>query len=141
MIRAHLDAVAALLDPLKAAPASVPVYVGSVDGDDAALSDLPPARTPYVVVRSDTMPLSSDRLATWSQRLDGRVYVQCVGADWREAAWALEQTRARLLDVAPVVSGRSVAPLQLEGGQPVEADRDVTPPVFMGVDVYRLLSV
>jgi hypothetical protein len=141
VIRSHLDAVAALLAPLKSAPANMPVYVGSVDGDDAALTDLPPAHTPYVVVRSDTMPITSDRLAPWSQRLDGRVYIQAVGADWREAAWALEATRALLSDVAPAVTGRSVAALALEGGQPIEADRDVTPPLFMGVDVYRLMSV
>lgn len=144
MIRAHFDAVVALLAPLKAAPSNTPILVGGADSIDQA-PVLPAARvTPYVVVRPDSMPQESDRLAPFSGNLNGRIYVTCIGADVREVQWAQERTRALLVDKRPSVTvasvARSVAPLSLEGGSPVAIDRDVTPHLYYAVDVYRLFS-
>jgi hypothetical protein len=140
-IRAHLTAVAALLAPLQAAPTNLLVFTGSVDGEGTPLVPIQPERTPYVVVRLGASPVTSGRLAPYSRELDARIYVACAGATWDEAAWAMEQIRVVLLDVVPVVSGRSLGPLRMVDSSPIEPDRDATPPVFVGVDLYGLLSV
>jgi hypothetical protein len=142
VIRAHYSAVRALVAALEAAPTSLLVFDGAVDGEDVGLAPQQPERTPYVVLRPGRSPqVNDERLAPWSRRFDGRVYVTCVGATWDEAAWALEQTRGVLLDVVPVVAGRSVAPLALFDSSPIEVDRDTAPPLFVGVDLYSLFSV
>lgn len=139
-VRAHFDATVALLDPLKGAPSNTAVLVGGADAIDQA-PVLPSARpTPYVVVRPDSLPQENDRLAPWSNNVNGRIYVTCVGKDVREVQWALEKTRALLLDRRPTVAGRSVGRLAMDGGSPLSIDRDVTPAVYYSVDVYRLFS-
>lgn len=140
MIRAHVAAIRDLLAPLEAAPTNLLMFEAGLDGEDVALAPLQPARTPYVVLRIGGFPLSSSRLAQWSNDLDGRLYVACAGAVWDEAAWALEKTRGVLLDAVPVVSGRSVAPLSLVDSSQIEADRDASPPVWVGVDLYAVRS-
>ena len=140
MIRAHVDAVLTLLAPLSAAPSSTPVFDGTVDDESHPVPTTAPPRTPYVVVSSDDMPMRGQTLGTWSSTLDGLLYVRCVGSDRREAQWAQEKTRALLLDVRPQVTGRSCWPLKLVDGDPLRPDRDVTPPVLVVVDVYRLAS-
>lgn len=140
MIRAHVDAVRALLAPLEASPTSLLVFEGGLDGPYTATLPLQPLRTPYVVLRVGGFPISTGRLAQWSNDLDGRLYVACAGAVWDEAAWAMEKTRGVLLDAVPVVSGRSVAPLRLVDSSPIEADRDASPPVWVGVDLYAVRS-
>lgn len=137
MIRTHLAAVVALL---ATRPASLHLWVPTLDDAGQVPSANTPPDTPYVVVRPDGMPLSSDRLAQWSTVLNGRIYVTHVGATQDEVLWAMEQTRALLLDAYPVVSGRSVSPLAIVASGPIEADRDVSPPVLVGVDIYRLFS-
>jgi hypothetical protein len=140
MIRAHLDAFVALLAPLTSAPTSMPVVVGSADAVNQAPA-LPADRvTPFVVVRSDNMPVTSGRLAQYSGNLLGRVYVTCVGKTVREAQWAQEKTRALLIDKKPVVTGRSVARLKLADSSPTQTDRDVQPPLVYAVDMYELFS-
>ena len=140
MIRAHLDAVLALLAPLTVPPASMLVRDGTVDDESHPVTATAPPATPYVVVSTDSMPMRGDRLADWSSILDGLLYVTCVGSDRREAQWAQEKTRALLLDVRPTVAGRSCWSLKLVDGDPMRPDRDVTPPVLVAVDVYRLAS-
>ena len=130
----------ALLAPLTAAPTLLPVSVGEDDDQGKALPS-GPMQTPRVVVRFSSLLRSSEVLAPNSARQDGRVYVVCEGATWDECAWAMEHTRTVLVDVAPVVAGRSVAALALDATSGPDADRDAPPPVFVGVDIYRLLSV
>lgn len=140
MIRAHLNAVLALLAPLSASPTDTPIYTGSADAQDQA-PILPAARvTPYVVVRTDNMPVTSGRLAQYSGNLTGRFYVTCIGKTVEEAQWAQEKTRALLVDKRPVVTGRSVGRLSLTDSSPVETDRDVQPPLVYAVDVYTVFS-
>lgn len=141
MIRAHLDAVSELLAPLQSAPTNLLVVLAGLDDAWTALDPQQPQRLPYVVVRTTGMPVTSDRLAQWSNRLDGRIYVTCVGAVWDSAAWAMEKTRGVLLDAVPTVAGRSVAPLALVDSSDIAADRDASPPVWVGTDIYRLMSV
>jgi hypothetical protein len=139
VIRAHVAAVRALLAPLEASPTSMPVFVAGLDDPHVPLDPQQPSRTPYVVLRTDGLPtLRSERLAPWSNDVTGRLYVVCAGSSWDEAAWALEKTRGVLADVVPVVAGRSVAPLRLVDSSDIEADRDVSPPLWSGVDVYAL---
>lgn len=137
MLRAHLAAVRVLLEPLTAPPSSTPVIVGDLDdAGKASTAGVLPV-TPYVMVRPDSFPMVSDRLAQWSANVNGRLYVTCVGGTVAEAQWAQERTRDLLLDKRPVVAGRSVAPLALVDGQPLQSDRDTTPPLLFVVDVYR----
>lgn len=139
-VRAHVDAVMALLASLPNAPTSMPVLRQSADAIDQAPA-LPASRvTPYVVVRTDSMPMESGRLAQYSGNLRGLVYVTHVGESAKEAQWAQEKTRVLLLDKKPVVSGRSVGRLSMTDSSPVLADRDVQPPLIYVVDVYSLFS-
>jgi hypothetical protein len=140
VIRAHLDAVMALLAPLSAAPTNTPVIKGSPDSLDQA-PQLPASRvTPFVVVRPDSMPMASGRLGQYSGNLNGRIYVTCVGANTDEAQWAQEKTRALLLDKRPTVAGRSVGRMGMDDSSLMQRDPDVTPPLFFVVDIYRLFS-
>jgi hypothetical protein len=140
VIRAHLDAVMALLASLASAPTSMPVVRQSADALDQA-PVLPGTRvTPYVVVRTDSMPMESGRIAQYSGNLNGLIYVTHVGESVKEAQWAQEKTRVLLLDKKPTVTGRSVGRLSLADSSPVQTDRDVQPPLIYVVDVYRLFS-
>jgi hypothetical protein len=140
VIMEHFQAVSGLLAPLEAAPTNLLVAISALD--DVWTPQLPqqPERYPYVVVRPDSMPVFSDRLAQYSGNLLGRVYVTAVGEVVNQVLWALDKTRSVLVDAVPVIAGRSVSPLRLDGGQPVMADRDTTPPVFFGVDIYTLFT-
>lgn len=137
MIRAHLDAVTALL--VAALPVSCTVHSGEVSGLDEAQAPAP--ATPYVVVRTDSGRMASDRLAQWSHRLDLRLYVTGVGATQREALWAIEKCRSALLDARPVVTGRACSPMRMGDSSPVTVDRDVTPHLHVAVDVWDLTSL
>lgn len=140
MIRAHLDAFVALITPLSSAPTSMPVLTGSADAQNQAPA-LPADRvTPFIVVRTDNMPVFSDRIAQHSANLIGRFYVTCVGKTVREAQWAQEKSRALLVDKKPTVSGRSVGRLKLSDSSPTQTDRDVQPPLVFAVDVYEFFS-
>lgn len=140
MIRVHVQAFRALLAPLEAAPTGLLVVMAALDGEDVALTPQQPARTPYVVVRVGGFGQDSDRLAPWSQAVDGRLFVAHAGATWDEAAWAVEHTRSVLLDVVPTVTGRSCAPLALVDSSPIAADRDASPPLFETTDLYAFRS-
>ena len=137
MIRAHLDAVTALLTA--SLPASCTVHAGEVSGVDEAAQPAP--ATPYVVVRTDPGRMTSDRLAQWSSRLDMRLYVTAVGATQRETLWAAERCRSALLDARPVVAGCICSPLRMGDASPVTVDRDVTPHLHVAVDVWDLTSL
>jgi hypothetical protein len=140
VIRAHLDAVMALLASLTSAPTNMPVVRQSADALDQA-PVLPGTRvTPYVVVRTDSMPMESRAIAQYSGNLHGLIYVTHVGESVKEAQWAQEKTRVLLLDKKPTVTGRSVGRLSLADSSPVQTDRDVQPPLIYVVDVYRLFS-
>ncbi len=137
MIRAHLTGFLGLLTPLAGNP---PVLTGSADAQDQA-PILPTDRTtPYVVVRTDNMPMTSDRIAQASTHLTGRFYVTHVGKTVQEVQWAQEKTRALLVDKRPTVTGRSVGRLSMTDSSPVQTDRDVQPPLVYAVDVYTCFS-
>lgn len=140
MLRAHLTGFLALLAPLSSAPSNVPVVTGAADSEDQAPAL--PANRPerFIVVRPDSMPVDSGRLAQYSGNLNGRLYVTCVGRTVEQVQWLQEKSRALLVDKRPVVTGRSVAPLKVLDGSPVTVDRDVQPSVLYAVDVYQLFS-
>jgi len=140
VIRAHRDAVLALLAPLTTDPAvGFTVAVGALDdAGKPALDPVPPV-TPYAVLRIRSR-MTSDRLVPWHGRFDATVYLTHCGRTEDEAAWAQERTRALLLDAVPAVTGRVCAPLAMLDSQPIHTDRDVSPPLFYGVDVYTVYS-
>lgn len=138
-VRAHMDGVLALVTPLAGSPTTLPVYSAALDGaEQAPLTGHPDSR--WVVVDFDGLPAVNDRLAGWSNLIDGLVYVRHFGATAREVAWAQEKTRVALLDVTPAVAGRSVSPLRMYSAQRPTPDRDEPGPVFSAVDVYTLFS-
>lgn len=136
-IRAHRDAFRALIT------AALPNHQ-LVDGVWGTAEQAPPAQTPpatpYMVLRVGSAPLTSDRLAPFSNVLALRLNLTCVGATQDEALWLVEHTRTVLLDQRITVAGWNTGPLQLADTQPVRPDTDVDPPLMVAVDVYGLTS-
>jgi len=139
VIRAHVAGVLALVTPLAAAPTSMPVYSSALDGaEQPPLTGHPDSR--WVVVDFDGLPQDNDRLAGWSANITGLVYVRHFGQTFAEVGWAQEKTRSALLDVRPVIAGRSVQPLRMYSAQRPSPDRDEPTPLFAAVDVYQLFT-
>ena len=132
-MRAHMEAVKAMLEPL---------------GRDVYLVDVPEGSTlryPYIILWSTTGRMISETLCGTQSDLDDLLGVTCVGMS-PEAVWSVSSLpRGLLLDEAPNVEGRHVAELRLYDTQSVQADRDVTLPntnrhPYFGVDLYALRS-
>lgn len=137
MIDAHAQAVLALLAAVDDPPLTV--YDGRVD-----VSAGRPVDPPYVLLyfaASDPLQTGSLSLAHRSERHRLDIYAHCVGATARAARMVADQVRAALLDVVPVVPGRTCWPIRLEESRPPERDETTGVPVFDAVSVYRLQSV
>lgn len=128
MIRAHIDAVVALLN----ASPNVVVHDGIVP-NNAAL--------PYVVVFADQGAADPTSLAYASDWRTFHLHTTCVGSTQLQVRALAERVDAALLDQRPTVAGRSVAPLRKALTQPVRQDTDVDPPVLFAADVWVLSSV
>jgi len=130
MMRAHLDAIKALL-----APTGMPVHVVRHSG---TLSH------PYVLVWAPPGRLVSDSLQTTNDLRDV-VGVTTVAATPEAVYSKVDAVRACLLDVAPTVAGWHCDELKLRDSQPVTEDRDVKLPnsnafPCFAVDLYDLSS-
>lgn len=130
MIRAHADAVLALL----AADTSIRVYPAVVPGSPvlpyAVLFAGPPGATATAL----------DGRSTWRQF---RFHINTVGSTAQQVFALAERIEARLLDVVPVVAGRRTGPITrtLETPQPIQRDDDVSPPVLYCADMWEFVSV
>lgn len=125
MIRAHVDAVVALVPTVSA-------YVTRPPGD---------ASLPYVVVHPDQGEAYADSMAGASSWRPWTVQTTCVGVTAEQALWAAEQVEAGLLDAVPTVAGRQCTPIRKEASVPLARDEDVQPPVFIARDVWAFVSV
>lgn len=138
MIAEHAAAVLALLDADNTAPALV-VHDGKVPNNAPSV-----AEQPYVLVYfDDTDPELADSrpLTGASQRYVMRATCHSVGGNALAARMVADRVRTALLDVVPVVTGRTCQPIRREDGQPVQRDEETLTSVFDKVDVYRVESV
>lgn len=133
-VKEHADALLALArGPGPGSPLTVL--------DAANPDNLPP---PYVLVYLlDEDPEFSDSRPAegTSERFVLRGYFHLVGGN-AEATRALgDKLRARLLDIAPAIEGRSCFPIRRESGSPPGRNESTGTLVMDRVDVYRLESV
>lgn len=130
-INDHAEAIRALLDADNTPPALV-VYVGAV-----------PAGTlpPYVCVYfSHVNPEQAE-----SQALDGastrvvmRAICHSVGGNATAAMAVAQRVSTTLLDVRPVISGRTCFPIRHELGEDPRRDESTGTQIQDKLDVYRL---
>lgn len=116
-IQAHADAILALL---RAAVTNVyPTETGTPGSDEQVPATAVP---PYVSVhfhREFAEPQSMDGLTT---RVVMRVACHCVGADEVGARAVSQKVADALLDVTPVVAGRTCFPIRHEQSVPPRID-------------------
>jgi len=130
MMRAHLDAVKAML-----APTGLPVHLVRHSGT---------MTLPYVLLWASAGRLVSDSLETTNDLRD--VLGVTVVAATPEAVYSkVDAVRACLLDQAPTVAGWHADELTLRDSQQVTEDRDVKLPntnafPCFAVDLYDLSS-
>lgn len=135
MIDSHAAAILALLDTDNANPPLV--VLDGINTDPVTRKSLGP---PYVLAYFD---------AGWNDlSFRGRSHtfslgITChsVGGSARAARIVHDRVEAALLDVAPVVAGRSCYPIRWESGTPASRDESTGTPVFDQVDVYVLRSL
>jgi hypothetical protein len=104
-------------------------------------------RPPYVVAYFSaehpdaSIDSQSSDLANGSYREDTYAYCHCVGSNAIAARAVASRVQAALLDVLPVISGRSCWPIRHTENQPATRDESTGVLVMDQVDVYRLSSV
>jgi hypothetical protein len=131
VIRAHVNAYLARLrqDPLLASrvgDAKAPPNVAAGDW--------------YVVVYPDQGARDVERLSALQTRLDMEFIVHSIGPTREQAQYGAERVYAQTLGFKAVVAGRSCWPMTAAVSKPIALDKDVTPPLFYAVDVFRLSS-
>lgn len=140
-IQAHANAVLGLLVPPNVTAA---VLDGAVP---KAVPPAPPQARPYLLLymyletpdgleAADAVSLDFD-----SDVVDFWVYCHCIGDDAPAARAVSAQARLALLNVTPVVTGRSCAPIRSRSGQPPRRDEETGPLVMDQVDVYKFRSI
>jgi hypothetical protein len=127
----HWQAIRDLLDPL-----TVAVYEGQVPSTPTF---------PYVVLRMDTGNDRDEKLCMASERTDFRPMVTSVGLTDPQVRWLADQVYALLVDVRPVVAGRTCTRIDRETSIPVTTDTDETDPdtgrhPMFAVDTYHFVS-
>jgi hypothetical protein len=136
-IQAHARAVLDLLDADNTAPALV-----VLDGFVPAGQEPPYVlvyfyvATPDGLTAPDKVSLNFD-----SSVVDLWAYCHSVGGNAVAARAVATRVRTALLDVTPVVSGRSCFPIRWREGQPAGRDELTGPLIVDQVDVYGFTSV
>lgn len=131
MIVAHWLAIRDLL-----AAGIDPLYEGQVPDQPSF---------PYSVLYMDTGNERDDRLCADQERADFRFQVTSAGLTAHAAKIRADEARSLLINVRPVVAGRTCTKIRHETAIPVRADTEVTDtetnrhPVF-GVDTYHFVS-
>jgi hypothetical protein len=106
----------------------------------AQLGVAPPGQAPpYVAVYPDPGRSVPGSLADPLSYYQGTVQLTCVGETAEQALNVCDRARAAM-GVALAVVGRSGWRPEELGGQPVQRDDDVTPPLYYAVVQYRLRS-
>jgi hypothetical protein len=124
--KAHADAIKALIGT------SVRLFEGNRPED----SPLPAA-----VLFVDTGTGLRTTLAAVSDRRDVSFQVTSVGLDPEGVRSVAERVRTAVLDKRPAVPGRRTWTVTHDDSAPLRLDRDVTPHVYLLVDVYSFASV
>lgn len=134
--RTHKNAVLALIQ----AVANLNVF-------DAEVPETPPLDPdgrvhPYAVMWGDIGTRVNSSLALDSADMDWPFQVTCVGGDINRCLWAVDKVCAALVDVSPVVAGRSVWPIRQEAAGPDKPIRDdkVQPPRWYVPLLFRTYS-
>ena len=112
---------------------------------DGAVPDSPAAQYALVYLYIETpdgltVP-GQLSLTLASTTINLRAYVHCVGGNAMSARAISGRVRAALLDVTPIVAGRSCSPIRWLEGQPPSRDEETGAVVFDQVDVYGFWSV
>lgn len=94
----------------------------------------------YVAVFSNSGNRTAERF-TGSQGTSAQSFtIHSVGTTPDQAQAVADRVFAQLLDWTPTVEGRVCRRMRHEASEPVQIDRDVTPPMFYGVDVFEVTS-
>lgn len=130
---AHYEFVKGLLSTL---PSEITLYEGQVPDEPAF---------PYVVLRMATGDESVTHLCGTTDDADVWFYFTCVGLTDAAARVVARETRARVLDVRPSITGRSCGPIRKGSSLTIQPDQDVTLPgsnlhPMFGVDGYHFIS-
>lgn len=96
------------------------------------------AQPPYVSVHIDADRPLGGRLTMRSTRMRVRIYCHCVGANDMAARAVDDLVAAALLDVRPVIAGRTVYPIRSEVGRDPRADDSTGATVVTITSTYRL---
>jgi hypothetical protein len=132
--KAHADAVLALLTG--ALNPAIAVYDGKVPDPTPNV-----ATNPWVLVYFDPgWPVDGA-----ANSLDGNAvtyrltfFTHSIGASAASARAVAGQVRAALLNIRPVISGRSCWPIRWDDGTPTSLDETLGFPVMDKVDVWKL---
>lgn len=135
-IQAHADAVLDLLSG--SVPGTTAVYDGAVPKAPSTQYVLVYMylATPDGLQAPDAVSLNFD-----SDVVDFWIYLHGVGVDAVGARAMSAQARTALLNIAPVVAGRSCFPIRWREGSPPRRDEATGPLVMDQVDVYSFRSV
>lgn len=103
----------------------------------------PTPAPPYVVVymSHESLPgAEGDTLSGESAQITTRIYCHGVGADAIAADAMSYQVRASLLDVVPVIAGRTCGQIYQDASPPPQPDESTGTLVMDKVDMYRFAS-
>lgn len=129
MIRAHADAVLALLFAVTGPTVYEGAHVTNEPGEA------------YIVVWLGSPDLEADRLSGEQQKAVDTFTTVSVGRDTAQVRLIQEKVHAALLGMRPVIDGRTTTRIKHQPSPPIREDRDVSPSVVEGVDVWQFMSV
>lgn len=132
----HATAILGLLaDAPPVSPALV-VYDGKSPDNPANLAP------EYVLIYMYTTRPDGSALTNTSDRAVTHAICHCVGGDAIAARAVAGRVAAALLDVRPLIAGRTCFPIRDDGTQPPRRDESIPGTVFMNQQcMYRLESV
>ncbi|TDE02836.1 hypothetical protein [Jiangella asiatica] len=146
MLAGHVAAVKLLLaavgfvditDGEDLPPGSIALYDGQVPKEPTF---------PYVVLWTTPGDRTAPALSNEHTQFETRLYTTYAGASADAVRFVADKVSGTLLDVRPIVAGRSCWKLATLYSEPIRQDSDVTLPgtnlhPMYGVDVWRLASV
>jgi hypothetical protein len=130
----HADAILGLL--------RADAMLGTARVFDGVVPSPTPA-PPYVLVYMHMVSLAEapgNALAGLSTEVTLRAICHCVGGDAVAARAMAQRVRGALLDVRPVIAGRSCGLIRQESSQPPVPDESTGVVVYDSIDTYRLTT-
>jgi hypothetical protein len=96
--------------------------------------------TRYCTLHIDSGRRIADRFTGPQSQQDYTLTIHSCGTSVEQAQLVAERVYAALLGVVLTVPGRRCRRVRSIDSQPVELDRDITPPLFYSTDVFELVS-